>query len=224
MAWWVLALAGILVFVFTIVLSMAGLGTAFIVVPTFYWLGVPLPEAMAIGLLLNAISMLFASVVNIRNGLVVFKTAVPIAITAVLLSPLGVYSVRFVPQKGLLWAFAAFLLFAGSMMLFYKPKAALQTVSAKREIALGGGIGAFAGYLGGLLGVGGGNFIIPVLVGSGMEPKKASGTTGFVVFFASLAGFLGHASFGAVDWGLLWVAVIGAMLGAIAVPISCTVN
>lgn len=159
--------------------------------------------------------MLFASVVNIRNRLVVFKTAVPIAVTAVLLSPVGVYSVRFVPQKALLWAFAAFLVFAGSMMLFYKPKAAQKTANPKREIAFGSGIGALAGYLGGLLGVGGGNFIVPVLVGSGMEPKKASGTTGFVVFFASLAGFLGHARFGAVDWGLLFVSVVAAIIGAV---------
>lgn len=74
----------------------------------------------------------------------------------------------------LLWAFAAFLVFAGSMILFYKPKAALQTANSKRGLAFGGGIGALAGYLGGLLGVGGGNSIIPVLVGSGMELKKGN--------------------------------------------------
>lgn len=76
-------------------------------------------------------------------------------------------------------------------------------------------IGAFAGYLGGLLGIGGGNFIIPVLVGSGMEPKKASGTTAFVVLFASLSGFLGHATLGAINWTLLLIAAVGSIAGAI---------
>lgn len=53
--------AAVLVFVFTTVLTIAGVGSAFIVIPTFYWLGIPLTEAMAIGLLLNAVSMSFAS-------------------------------------------------------------------------------------------------------------------------------------------------------------------
>ena len=33
--------AAVLVFVFTTVLTIAGVGSAFIVIPTFFWLGVP---------------------------------------------------------------------------------------------------------------------------------------------------------------------------------------
>lgn len=213
-----LIIASIVVFFFTTILTMAGLGAAFIIIPAFYWLGVPLREAMAVALLLNAISMAFASVTNIRHGLVIYKVALPIALSAVILSPLGAYSAQFVSQKVLLWFFASFLVFAGTMMIFYIPKFREQQESLARDIGFGAGIGAVAGYMGGLLGVGGGNFIIPVLVGTGMEPKKASGTTSFVVLFASLAGFLGHSALNHVDWGLLGVSatasVAGALLGA----------
>ena len=82
------AVAAVLVFVFTTVLTIAGVGSAFIVIPTFYWLGVPLTEAMAIGLLLNAISMAFASANYIRYKLVLFRTAIPIIVLAVVFSPL----------------------------------------------------------------------------------------------------------------------------------------
>ena len=47
-------LAALLVFLFTTVLTVAGVGAAFIIIPTFYWLGIPLTEAMAVALLLNA--------------------------------------------------------------------------------------------------------------------------------------------------------------------------
>jgi hypothetical protein len=90
--------AGLLVFLFTTVLTMAGLGAAFIIIPVFYWLGVPLKEAMAIALLLNGISMIFATIANAKHKLVTNKVAIPIAIVATLLSPLGAYSTQFVSK------------------------------------------------------------------------------------------------------------------------------
>ena len=117
-----IAIASVLVFLFTTVLTIAGVGAAFIIIPTFYWLGIPLTEAMAVALLLNAISMTFASVNYIRYKLVSFKTAIPIILLAVVFSPLGAYSTRYFPKELLIAIFSAFLLFAGSMMLFYAPK------------------------------------------------------------------------------------------------------
>src|SRR5512135_684335 len=115
-------LAAALVFVFTTVLTIAGVGSAFIVIPAFYWLGIPLTEAMAFGLLLNAISMSFASVNYIRYKLVLVRTALPIIILAVVFSPLGAWSTQFFPKNTLILSFVIFLVFAASMMLFYKPK------------------------------------------------------------------------------------------------------
>mgnify|MGYP003701354027 CR=1 FL=1 len=211
----VIIAAVVIVFVFTTVLTMAGLGAAFIVIPAFYWLGVPLKEAMAIALLLNGISMIFASIANARHKLIIYRVAIPIAVVATILSPIGAYSSQFVAKNVLLWAFAIFLVFAGSMMLFYRPKQKVRAQSTVTDITSGGLIGAFAGYLGGMLGVGGGNFIIPVLVGRGMDPKKASGTTGLVVVFASLAGFLGHAAIGSINATLLIFVTVASIAGAI---------
>jgi len=95
-------------------------------------------------------------------------------------------------REPLLWLFSAFLVFAGAMMLFYAPKPRPSAASAGVQLALGASVGSVAGFLGGLLGVGGGNIVVPALVGLGCEPKQASATTSFVVIFSSLAGFLGH--------------------------------
>lgn len=209
-------LAPLLVFLFTTVLTVAGVGAAFIIIPTFYWLGIPLTEAMAVALLLNAISMSFASVNYIRYKLVNFKAAIPIIILAVLFSPLGAYSTRYFSKNALIIIFVLFLVFAGSMMLFYSPKKKSEAGgSPGRELKTGIGLGIGAGYLGGLLGVGGGNFIVPALVWLGFDPKNASATTAFIVVFASLSGFFGHAVLGNISWNLLAFSAIGSIAGAI---------
>jgi len=208
--------AAVLVFVFTTVLTIAGVGSAFIVIPTFYWLGVPLTEAMAIGLLLNAISMSFASANYIRYNLVLFRTAVPIILLAIVFSPLGAYSTRYFPKNVLIMLFVLFLVFAASMMLFYKPKRKAEGQGdGGKERKTGIGLGIGAGYLGGLLGVGGGNFIVPALVWLGIDPKKAAATTAFIVVFSSFSGFFGHAVMGSINWNLLTFAAVGSIAGAI---------
>lgn len=79
-------------------------------------------------------------------------------------------------------------------------------------------IGGFAGFIGGLLGIGGGNIIVPLLIIVGFDPKKASATTCFIVIFTSFFGFLGFATLGNVNWtflGITLVACISAtLLGA----------
>jgi uncharacterized membrane protein YfcA len=117
-----LILAAVLVFVFTTVLTIAGVGAAFILIPVFLALGIPLLTAMSTALLLNAVAMVFASISYAREKLIVFKTALPILIVASILSPLGARTAEHLPRVALLWMFVGFLFFAGSMMLFYKAK------------------------------------------------------------------------------------------------------
>ncbi len=58
-----------IVFVLSGVLAMAGLGAAFLFVPIFYWLGVPLYVATSTALLLNVVSLSSASVTYWRAHL-----------------------------------------------------------------------------------------------------------------------------------------------------------
>ncbi len=205
------------VLLFTSVNTMAGLGTAFILVPIFYWLGVPLREAAPVALLLNFVSLAFASAIYVQGKLIDFRTAVPITVAAVVLSPLGARATLSVDQRVLLWLFSGFLVFAGSMMLFYRPKSRAMSRDAA-AIAVGAGLGGVAGFIGGLLGVGGGNIVLPFLNWLGLDAKVAAGTTAFIVVFSSLAGFLGHISLGGMDYTFLGVmttaAVVGALLGS----------
>ncbi len=208
-------IAGIITFVFTTILTIAGVGAAFILIPVFLALGIPLLTAMSTALLLNSVAMIFASISYARDKLIVFKTALPILVVATALSPLGARTAEHLPRNVLLWLFVGFLVFAGSMMLFYKAKERQIEANTKKMVGYGIGVGSLAGYLGGLLGVGGGNFIVPVLVWLGFNPKKASATTAFIVIFSSFSGFLGHAALGNIELSLLAICAIGSVSGAL---------
>jgi len=211
-------IAGTVTFAFTTVLTIAGVGAAFILIPVFLALGIDLHVAMATALLLNALAMFFACLRFVPAGMVDFRAALPILIVATVLSPLGAWSSAYLPIPLLKWLFVGFLLFAASMMLFYKAKSREAGISPGRAAVYGTGVGGVAGYVGGLLGVGGGNIIVPALVGLGFDPKKASATTSFIVIFSSLSGFLGKATIGGLDSRLLaWTAagsVGGSLVGS----------
>ena len=207
-------IAGIVTLLFTALLTIAGVGAAFILIPVFLALGIEVHTAMATALLLNAVAMSVASIRFVRSDLVVWRVAIPILIVASILSPVGAWVSQGLDRQVLLWLFVGFLIFAAAMMLVYKPKERETSVSLRSLIGVGMGVGSLAGFLGGLLGVGGGNIVVPALVALGFDPKKASATTSFVVIFSSLTGFLGHLSLAGMDYGLLGWTAAGSALGA----------
>jgi len=204
----------VIVFVLSGVLAMAGLGAAFLFVPIFYWLGVPLPVATSTALLLNVVSLSFASVTYWRAHLVNLALGVPITIAAVILAPVGARVAPHVDTNILLGLLATFLVFAGAMMLFYRRSEDVRTRSRRAELAMGTGVGGVAGFLGGLLGVGGGNIVLPALNTAGLDAKVAAGTTGLVVVFSSLSGFLGRIAVGNLDGILVGVSAVAAAGGS----------
>ncbi len=179
----------------------------------FDWLGVPLREAMATALLLNVFAMGVAAIAYIRKGLVVFKVAVPMLIIGSIMSPLGARTNQFLPIPLLKWLFVIFLLFASARVLFFGKSAAKDVTQAplKKLIGWGCTIGGSAGFIGGLLGIGGGNIIVPLLIIVGFDSKKASATTCFIVIFTSFFGFLGFATLGNVNWAFLGVTLVACI-------------
>jgi len=208
-------IAGLITFGFTTLLTIAGVGAAFVLIPVFLALGIEVHTAMATALLLNAVAMAVASVNFVRRKLVVWKVALPMVVVASALSPLGAWVSQGLDRTVLLWLFVGFLVFAALMMLLYTPRARETTSGTGALLGVGLGVGGLAGFIGGLLGVGGGNIIVPALVALGFDPKKASASTSFVVIFSSLTGFLGHMSLAGMNYGLLGWTTVGSAGGAV---------
>ncbi|HEB84435.1 MAG TPA: sulfite exporter TauE/SafE family protein, partial [Bacteroidetes bacterium] len=134
-------IAGLLTFLFTTLLTIAGVGAAFILIPVFLALGIDIHIAMATALLLNSIAMIFASYRFIKHKLILWRIAFPILIAATLLSPVGAYISAGLDRTLLLWLFTGFLLFAAGMMLFYESKQRETAYSRARQVASGASVG-----------------------------------------------------------------------------------
>jgi len=209
-------IAAPVVFLFSGLMAMAGLGAAFLFVPFFYYLGVPLSEAAPAGLLLNAISLSFATINYSRARMIDWRVALPVALTAVVLAPIGARLTPHVDKTTLLVLFAVFLAFAGAMMLFYRSQARTEIAGSKKIWLVGASVGGSAGFIGGLLGVGGGNIIVPALNWLGLDAKRAAATSAVAVVFSSLSGFLGHATVGKMDMTFLGILGLMSAVGSLA--------
>lgn len=78
-----------------------------------------------------------------------------------------------------------------------------------------GGIGALAGLVSGLLGIGGGLVMVPLLAGwLGMPLKRALGTSLLAIVALVVPGTVVHAALGHLDLGIGLALVVGAVPGA----------
>jgi len=120
-----------------------------------------------------------------------------------------------IDRNVLLGLFAGFLVISGASMLFYQRSTRMLDVSRPVEVGTGTAVGSAAGFLAGLLGVGGGAFVLPVLHGVGVEPHEASAITALVALVSSISGFAARASLGSLDVRFIIVTGVAAALGAL---------
>jgi uncharacterized membrane protein YfcA len=77
------------------------------------------------------------------------------------------------------------------------------------------GIGLVAGFVSGLLGIGGGLVMVPLMVGwLGMPLKRALGTSLLAIVALVIPGTIVHAALGHIDWAVFLVLTLGAIPGA----------
>lgn len=76
------------------------------------------------------------------------------------------------------------------------------------------GVGVAAGFVSGLLGIGGGLVMVPLLAGVlGMPLKRALGTSLATIVVLVVPGTIVHALLGNIDWAIVLVVMIGSVVG-----------
>ncbi len=206
----------LIIFAASFLFAMLGLGGGMVYVPVLKWAGFPVKEvAIPLGLLLNGLNTLLALIPYSRKKLVDWKGGMAMAAAAFLMAPVGAYTAQFVPVRTLLILFAVAVFIAAMRMLaFARQPEPEQIMSLKKRSVIGGGVGAFAGFMGGMLGLGGGFIIAPILMWMGYRTKEAAATTAFVVTFSSFSGYLGHVAEGHFNWTLTLIVVVAVIIGS----------
>ena len=198
-----------LTFLLSILFSMGGAGSGVALIPILHFLGLDFTLAKAIGLFAGATTTITSSVMNIKRKVVEYGFVIPIASMMLLFAPIGAYSSRFIDEDIVKFLFMLMLFYSATMMMFGKKKA-LFHVEGRIALMV---VGAFVGFLAGLLGVGGGNILIPLLALLGFAPKKVAVAVSFVVPFSALGSFFTYASYVQVDWILLGIVALSAIVG-----------
>jgi len=207
----------LLFFALAFFFSMLGLGGAMVYNPILVWLGFDFKEVVVpTGLLLNGLTAASAAWVYYRQRMIDFHVSLLLVSTSAIAAPLGAYVTQLVPTNWLLGLFSMAVLAAGGRMIFLSSASEPESIRGTvRQRAIWGAVLGFGiGFVAGLLGIGGGFLIVPLLMYMGYPTKIAAATSAFVVVFSSATGFLGHLAVGHVDWQLMAVLAVAVILGS----------
>ncbi len=209
-----------IILLFAVIFSMLGLGGSMLYIPVLKWFGYNFKTvAIPTGLLLNGVTALSAAIYFLRAKMVDVKGAIPLIVTSFIGAPLGAVLTKHVPTRILLILFVIGMVFAAARMLLISGQQEPQTMMpVRKRMILTGAAGLGIGVIAGMLGLGGGFLVVPMLIALGYPTKKAAATSAFVVVFSSFSGFAGHVAEGHFEPGLmigcLIAVVIGSRLGA----------
>jgi len=207
--------APLIFFVIAFVFSMLGMGGSQLYIPILFWMGLDFKtQAIPLGMLLNVVNSSTASFVYAKKKLIEWKTAIPFGLFMVIFAPVGTWVNVSLPVKPVILIFAVFTAVAAILMLSgWKPKTG--GLSGRGKLVLGIVGGGCLGFFAGLIGRGGGSFVVPLLFMAGLNPKFAAATSAFVVTFSGLSSFISHILIAAQpDWVLWGVCVIAVFSGS----------
>jgi uncharacterized membrane protein YfcA len=210
-----LVLLLVIIFLASFILTMVGLGGGLVFSPLFVLLKFPVTTAVSASLFLNGIAAMSAAITYFRKKMVDVKIGLPLIVTSTLCAPIGAMVTGRINLRIFTGILAVVIIIAATRMLFSKKiESEGRSVSSARRIIGGGGIGVLIGFMAGLLGIGGGVFIVPLLIYVLKVPTKtAAASSIFVVIFSSFSGFITHISLADTDWKFILIAAVFSFVG-----------
>jgi len=212
-----------LFFAISFVYSSVGFGGGSSYIAILVLAGVSLYTVPPIALLLNIIvtGMAFMNYAKARHFSLKFSlpflSSIPFAFFAgQLVLPQETLTLIFVTA---LFAASAALLTSGSRIKAQRAKIKKLNPSQMKIVMIGIPVGAVLGTVAGLVGIGGGIWLSPLLILAGLaDPKQAAATASIFILANSVSGFLGHSISKPIDLSLLmplaFVVLAGGFIGS----------
>lgn len=197
--------------------GFVGLALGTIRLPVMLLLGMPVAIAGGTNIFVSTTSAVAGAFQHGREGRVDRELVLWIGVPSALGALAGGLAAGILDEGLLLTIIGAFVLWQGVEFVSLARRAATPTrrreLSLPRrlvEVVVGLGIGALGGAVGLILG----SVRLPALVRVlGVEPGVAAGTNLFIGMLLGVAGWLGHAALGAVDYPLLVLLAVSGVIG-----------
>lgn len=208
-----LALIGLVVGFFS---GLFGVGGGIVLVPLLIVvLGFGQRRASGTSLAAVLPTAIAGMVAYASHGSVDWIAGAILAAGAIAGSLVGTWLLHHTHQTALRWIFIVFLLLVAARLFFLIPDRSVVLEFTPWVIAVLVVLGVVTGILSGLLGIGGGVFIVPALMlGLGVGDLVAKGTSLLMIIPTAITGTIVNARKGSVDL------IAAAMIGCLSVPAS----
>ena len=197
--------------------GLIGIGGGMIMIPLMVtFLGMSQHQAHGTSLFAVVFTGLVGAVTYAMHGSVNHFAAAVLAVTAGVMAIIGAQFTQRLSEKALRRTFGLFLIAMSALMLSkpYLPAVAALSVTGWAGVTTLLISGAVVGFLAGLMGVGGGGMMIPVLVLlMGMSQYTAQGTSLAAMVPPAVVGSWTHRRLGNVRKDVLLVLIAGVLAG-----------
>ncbi len=169
-----------------------GGGSSYLAVLTLY--SFPFQEMKLTALVCNIIVVTGGTFLYIRHKQVDWKKVIPIVAVSI---PMAFFGARLKLSENNFFIILGFCLIVAALLLWVKTKSLEQSGSGvlKSNYARDGMLGGAIGFLSGMVGIGGGIFLSPVLnLVKWDTPKKIAATASFFILVNSVSGIAGQLS------------------------------
>lgn len=218
------------------ILALTGAGGAVLAVPLLLFvLHLSMADAAPIALLAVGLSAALGTLIGLRTGIVRYRAAALMAAVGASFSPMGLWLAHRIPNEPLTLLFAAVLAFIAlktyRQAITTKPHAIEIQLSQPCQLDAKTGrfvwsaactqsltlSGISAGFLSGLLGVGGGFVIVPALKKATNAPMQVVVATSLaVITLVSASGVISTAITGHMNWQVGIPFAAGAMFAMLS--------
>lgn len=196
-----------------VVSGMLGIGVAFAAIPILSLGGMDLVhQVQPTALILNGVTALCSAIAFGRAGYVDLGRSAKLAVVATIFSPIGALAALHTSEPAL-WG--CYFVAVAATLYFMQQRAAQagERLSFSQVLALAAPIAALSG----LLGVGAGFLLVPLMVFAGFGAHRAAAMNSVAVVPASFASLIPHAGSAAVSLSstlpIVGCAALGAFLG-----------
>jgi hypothetical protein len=229
---WELWLLPVFGFFIAIVASLTGIGGGIFIVPVLTLLYEFVP-ANAVGTSLTTIifTAVAATVNYAMQRRIYWRTGLVLAVTTAPGAYLGAWLTTQLDPRTLGLIFGFFLIIVAVYVISdvnsrlgrsksqnkdaSTQKSDSELVRSRKTMVIGGGLSFFGGLASGLLGIGGGLLVVPIMAfAMGMSMHLATATSMFTMIFTSLSGVTQHYQAGHINFESALLLALGAIFGA----------